>query len=68
MNAVDTNVLIYACDQRDVRRQRLALDLITTTPDCGPAVAGGLRIHRRQPEAEHARIHIPPRMGAVHGA
>lgn len=34
MNAVDTNVLIYACDQRDVRRQRLALDLITTTPDC----------------------------------
>ena len=34
MNAVDTNVLIYACDQADVRRQRLALDLITTTPDC----------------------------------
>jgi predicted nucleic acid-binding protein len=34
MNAVDTNVLIYACDQTDVRRQRLALNLITTTPDC----------------------------------
>jgi hypothetical protein len=34
MNAVDTNVLIYACDQTDVRRQRLALDLITTSPDC----------------------------------
>ena len=34
MNAVDTNVLIYACDQTDVRRQRVALDLITTTPDC----------------------------------
>lgn len=34
MNAVDTNVLIYACDQADVRRQRIALDLITTTPDC----------------------------------
>lgn len=34
MNAVDTNVLIYACDQSDGRRQRLALDLITTTPDC----------------------------------
>ena len=34
MNAVDTNVLIYACDQSDVRRQRLALDLITSTPDC----------------------------------
>lgn len=34
MNAVDTDVLIYACDQTDVRRQHLALDLITTTPDC----------------------------------
>lgn len=34
MNAVDTNVLIYACDQSDARRQRLALDLITTTSDC----------------------------------
>jgi len=34
MIAVDTTVLIYACDQSEVRRQRLALDLITTTPDC----------------------------------
>lgn len=34
MNAVDTKVLIYACDQSDARRQRLALDLITTTSDC----------------------------------
>ena len=30
MIAVDTNVLIYACDQADLRRQRVALDLIAT--------------------------------------
>lgn len=29
MIAVDTNVLIYACDQADPRRQSIALDLIT---------------------------------------
>ena len=29
MIAVDTNVLIYACDQADPRRQQIALDLIT---------------------------------------
>lgn len=28
MIAVDTNVLIYACDQADPRRQKIALDLI----------------------------------------
>ena len=33
MIAVDTNVLIYACDQADPRRQKLALDLITNTQD-----------------------------------
>ena len=31
MIAVDTNVLIYACDQADLRRQQIALDLITNT-------------------------------------
>ena len=31
MIAVDTNVLIYACDQADPRRQQIALDLITDT-------------------------------------
>ncbi len=29
MIAVDTNVLIYACDQADPRRQKVALDVIT---------------------------------------
>jgi hypothetical protein len=47
MNAVDTNVLIYACDQADVHWQRLALDLITTTLDCVLLWLGGLRVHRR---------------------
>jgi predicted nucleic acid-binding protein len=33
MIAVDTNVLIYACDQADPRRQHIALDLITNAQD-----------------------------------
>ncbi len=33
MIAVDTNVLIYACDQADPRRQKVALDLITNAED-----------------------------------
>jgi predicted nucleic acid-binding protein len=33
MIAVDTNVLIYACDQADPGRQRVALDLITNAQD-----------------------------------
>ena len=33
MIAVDTNVLIYACDQADPRRQKIALDLITNAQD-----------------------------------
>ena len=33
MIAVDTNVLIYACDQADPRRQNIALDLITNPQD-----------------------------------
>lgn len=33
MIAVDTNVLIYACDQADPRRQKIALDLTTSSPD-----------------------------------
>jgi predicted nucleic acid-binding protein len=31
MIAVDTNVLIYACDQSEPRRQTIALDLIAAT-------------------------------------
>ena len=33
MIAVDTNVLIYACDHADPRRQKVALDLITNAQD-----------------------------------
>ena len=33
MNAVDTNVLIYACDQAHPREQKLALDLIAGLTD-----------------------------------
>jgi predicted nucleic acid-binding protein len=33
MIGVDTNVLIYACDQADPRRQQTALDLVTNTED-----------------------------------
>ena len=33
MIAVDTNVLIYACDQADPKRQKIALDLITNAQD-----------------------------------
>jgi predicted nucleic acid-binding protein len=33
MIAFDTNVLIYACDQADPRRQQIALDLVTNSED-----------------------------------
>ena len=33
MIAVDTNVMTYACDQADPRRQNIALDLITNAQD-----------------------------------
>lgn len=33
MIAVDTNVLIYACDQSEPRRQTIALNLIAATAD-----------------------------------
>ncbi|MFN2446907.1 MAG: PIN domain-containing protein [Vicinamibacterales bacterium] len=33
MIAVDTNVLIYACDRADPRRQQIALDLVTNAED-----------------------------------
>ena len=46
MIAVDTNVLIYACDQADPRRQKIALDLITnakTASSCGRSPANSSR-------------------------
>ncbi|MBZ5560667.1 MAG: hypothetical protein LAO77_25720 [Acidobacteriia bacterium] len=33
MIALDTNVLIYACDKADPVRQQIALDLISNTAD-----------------------------------
>src|SRR5690349_7416044 len=33
MIAIDTNVLIYACDRSDARRQQIALDLIAKATD-----------------------------------
>lgn len=33
MIALDTNVLIYACDKADIRRQQIALDLISNTAE-----------------------------------
>jgi predicted nucleic acid-binding protein len=33
MIALDTNVLIYCCDKRDARRQKVALDLVAETPN-----------------------------------
>ena len=33
MIALDTNVLIYACDKADPARQQIALDLISSDPD-----------------------------------
>lgn len=33
MIAIDTNVLIYACDHADPRRQKTALDLIANAQD-----------------------------------
>jgi len=33
MIALDTNVLIYACDKADPRRHQIALDLVSNTTD-----------------------------------
>jgi hypothetical protein len=31
--ALDTNILIYACDREDSRRQQIAIDLVANSPD-----------------------------------
>jgi predicted nucleic acid-binding protein len=33
MIALDTNILIYACDKADIKRQRVALDLVSSADD-----------------------------------
>ena len=62
MIAVDTNVLIYACDQADPRRQKVALDLITNAPRRRPPVAGRLRISLGLSQAWQAGIHLDSRL------
>jgi predicted nucleic acid-binding protein len=47
MIALDTNVLIYCCDKRDPRRQKIAMDLVADTTEGSPALAGRVRVHRR---------------------
>ena len=33
MIALDTNILIYACDKADLRRQQIAIDLVSSSAD-----------------------------------
>jgi hypothetical protein len=35
MTALDTNILIYACDKADLKRQQVALDLVSSANDLG---------------------------------
>ena len=39
MIALDTNVLIYCCDERDARRQQIALDLVAAATTEGIAAS-----------------------------
>lgn len=34
MTAVDTNILFYACDKSDPRKQKIALEIIRGCDDC----------------------------------
>lgn len=52
MTALDTNVLIYACDKSDPRRQQIALDLIAQAADGVLPLVGRKRVHRRFTQAE----------------
>jgi predicted nucleic acid-binding protein len=42
MIALDTNILIYACDKADLKRQQVAIDLVSNARDWCAAVAGGV--------------------------
>ena len=54
---IDTNVLIYACDKADPKRQQLALDLVAGASDGllqrKHRVAGGVARLARQIESLH---------------
>ena len=66
MIAVDTTVLIYACDQSEVRRQR-GSGPHHDDARLRPAVAGCLRVPRRQSKAEHAGFHVSSGLGPADG-
>ena len=55
--ALDTNVLIYACDKSDPRRQQIALELIATVKDGVLLWAGRVRVRRSFTEAERPGLH-----------
>jgi predicted nucleic acid-binding protein len=40
MIALDTNILIYACDKADLKRQQVALDLVSSAARWCAALAG----------------------------
>ena len=62
MIAVDTNVLIYACDQADPRRQNDRSRPHHQRPRRRPPVAGRLRIPLRLTKAWQAGIHLDTRL------
>ncbi len=57
MIALDTNVLIYACDRADSRRQQIAIDLVTNQQGRHPALASRLRVRCCFSQAERTRLH-----------
>jgi predicted nucleic acid-binding protein len=59
MIAVDTNVLIYACDQADSRCQKIALDLIAASSD---GVLLWQRVSVGLSQAQQSRIHCGSRL------
>ena len=62
MIAVDTNVLIYACDQADPRRQKVALDLITNAQDGVLLWQVACEFLSASRKLEQAGIHLDPRL------
>ena len=64
MIALDTNVLIYACDKADPRRQQIALDLISNTTD------GIILVHKPTALVDARRIfktRVPRSLSASRG-
>ena len=62
MIAVDTNVLIYACDQADPRRQKVALDLITNGQEGVLLWQVACEFLSGLPKARQAGVHLDARL------